>query len=74
MKNPFLKNSAAVKWEHRFERLQPPNSELHFWRCDCGPCNIIKNFCHSEYKIIIVDEASDPLSRSHKKIMIALED
>jgi len=61
--NPFNKNSSAWhSWEHRFERLQLPNGELHAWHCWCTWCDIIKHHCPNEYKIIIVDDPSDPLN------------
>ena len=61
--NPFPPNSGAARnWEHRFERLKLPNGELHAWHCCCVACDIIKKHAHSAYKIVVVDEPSDPLN------------
>lgn len=59
--NPYLEGSAiAEKWEHRFERLKLPNGELHVWHCWCAACDMIKLHCPGEYKIVTVEEPSDP--------------
>ena len=58
--NPYTYGSGFWhNFEHRFERLQLPNGELHAWHCWCSICDVIKHHCHSEYKIVIVDEPSE---------------